>query len=234
MHSIAGWAPQHLVTPSMLATSHQSTVSFGDVCQVCIQRLHAIIMGTLVEEPVLEMEPEDQRSHEHEEEEPRVHGPEPQQERQLEQAPDRPGDVRPTKRARTDETEDVEEPDEFLRYIQESHPKECLRWGAMALIDGKGDEFLNNALAFMVSHSAFGQQVRDMMHGYLTHSEEPAEPKHTATPSECCLCLDAPSTYTFVPCGHMCVCQGCYAHAVTMLSTCPFCRKGKTLMRVYM
>ena len=37
---------------------------------------------------------------------------------------------------------------------------------------------------------------------------------------KCCVCLQAERQYAFVPCYHLCVCEGCMAR----LSVCPLCR----------
>ena len=47
--------------------------------------------------------------------------------------------------------------------------------------------------------------------------------------SSCTICLDAPATHAFVPCGHQCVCLGC----LPMLEAappmqCPMCRAVAT------
>lgn len=43
--------------------------------------------------------------------------------------------------------------------------------------------------------------------------------------SECVMCLDAPKTMAFVPCGHMCVCESCSESIEPRGSRrCPMCR----------
>ena len=37
---------------------------------------------------------------------------------------------------------------------------------------------------------------------------------------KCCICWDTSALKVFVPCGHVCTCDGCYKS----LSTCPMCR----------
>lgn len=55
-----------------------------------------------------------------------------------------------------------------------------------------------------------------------------AVPEPTA--SECVVCLDAPASHAFVPCGHQCVCQSC----ASLLVECPKCRATAVLcIRVY-
>ena len=47
---------------------------------------------------------------------------------------------------------------------------------------------------------------------------------------ECVVCLDAPATHAFVPCGHKCVCGPCGRQ----LGECPKCRAPVALLlRVY-
>ena len=46
---------------------------------------------------------------------------------------------------------------------------------------------------------------------------------------ECCICLDAPAAYIFVPCLHMCVCANCQIpYADGTEKECPMCRETFT------
>ena len=38
---------------------------------------------------------------------------------------------------------------------------------------------------------------------------------------ECAICMDAPKTLVFVPCGHFCSCEGCFP---SLKRKCPMCR----------
>jgi len=70
----------------------------------------------------------------------------------------------------------------------------------------------------------------------LTPDACPPPPQQTdaspATPLEpqCAVCLSAPPTHVFVPCGHMCCCGSCAA----LIRQCCICRKDiSTSVRVY-
>jgi len=45
---------------------------------------------------------------------------------------------------------------------------------------------------------------------------------------ECVMCMDAPKTHVFVPCGHMCVCSACAATIMGAKKECPQCRGAAT------
>ena len=40
----------------------------------------------------------------------------------------------------------------------------------------------------------------------------------------CCVCLDAQKTHTFIPCGHLCVCNSCGPTIMNTTSKCPMCQ----------
>ena len=40
--------------------------------------------------------------------------------------------------------------------------------------------------------------------------------------NECVICMDQPSNVTLVPCGHRCICSGCFAH---YKKKCAICRR---------
>lgn len=44
---------------------------------------------------------------------------------------------------------------------------------------------------------------------------------------KCCVCLQVERQYAFVPCHHLCVCEGCMAR----LNVCPLCRVPKQYAR---
>ena len=41
--------------------------------------------------------------------------------------------------------------------------------------------------------------------------------------NECVMCMDVAKSHAFVPCGHMCVCEGCAARIMRANKECPFC-----------
>ena len=65
----------------------------------------------------------------------------------------------------------------------------------------------------------------------------------SVAPTECCLCLSAPSDVVLNPCGHRCVCSGCYERmpkerdyfqgSWCYTVQCPICRAQAKKIRVY-
>jgi hypothetical protein len=52
--------------------------------------------------------------------------------------------------------------------------------------------------------------------------------------NECVMCMDVEKSHAFVPCGHMCVCEGCAAKVMGANKECPFCCTVATaVMRVF-
>jgi hypothetical protein len=53
--------------------------------------------------------------------------------------------------------------------------------------------------------------------------------------SLCVVCMDEPKTHAFVPCGHVCVCQGCGDQLLAIQPlVCPMCRENATMvMKLY-
>lgn len=45
------------------------------------------------------------------------------------------------------------------------------------------------------------------------------------TPTSCIVCMDAPTTHVFVPCGHFCVCGDCSDKIMARTKECPYCRQ---------
>ena len=65
-------------------------------------------------------------------------------------------------------------------------------------------------------------------------------PIHSITPSDressegCIICLAAPNTHVFVPCGHQCACEKCGEQVMRTSRQCPCCRgDAMMVMRVY-
>jgi len=51
----------------------------------------------------------------------------------------------------------------------------------------------------------------------------------------CIVCLDAPRTHVFVPCGHMCACQSCSQKLMKKGQKCPMCRQTASMaMEVFL
>jgi len=42
--------------------------------------------------------------------------------------------------------------------------------------------------------------------------------------AECCVCMEAEKTHSFIPCGHRCVCQTCADNIMATTKECPACR----------
>ena len=60
-------------------------------------------------------------------------------------------------------------------------------------------------------------------------SEEPDGPD-----SLCIVCMAAPQSHAFVPCGHNCVCGDCSDAIMARTGECPYCRKTAIMaMRIY-
>lgn len=52
--------------------------------------------------------------------------------------------------------------------------------------------------------------------------------KNTNNFGNCAICLDAPRTHVFVPCGHMCACQECSSKVIHKQRKCPICKQNST------
>ena len=52
--------------------------------------------------------------------------------------------------------------------------------------------------------------------------------KNTKDVGSCAICLDAPLTHVFVPCGHMCACQECSKKVIRKQRKCPICKQIST------
>lgn len=67
-----------------------------------------------------------------------------------------------------------------------------------------------------------------------SRSRSPRLRSHSASvpPSECVICLSAPCTHAFLPCGHRCVCEACANGQA--LPKCPICRTtGSGFLRIW-
>ena len=54
------------------------------------------------------------------------------------------------------------------------------------------------------------------------------------THGTCIACMTRPSTHTFVPCGHFCMCDGCSSKSMEMGAHCPMCREPvQFVMKVF-
>ena len=55
-----------------------------------------------------------------------------------------------------------------------------------------------------------------------------------AVDAECCVCMEFEKSHVFIPCGHVCVCQGCAEQVMASSKECPMCRKVSiSFYRVY-
>ena len=60
-------------------------------------------------------------------------------------------------------------------------------------------------------------------------SEPPVPVAKPEDDNDCCICLDAPTTVAFVPCGHLATCEKC-----SHVPNCPICRGNVTsTLRIY-
>lgn len=60
--------------------------------------------------------------------------------------------------------------------------------------------------------------------------KEKVEPPETEEDNECVVCLESKKEYAVVPCGHLCLCEGC----IPNLKECPICRGEMiTAMKIY-
>jgi len=58
--------------------------------------------------------------------------------------------------------------------------------------------------------------------------------KHDEKFNVCVVCMDAPTTHAFVPCGHKCVCQSDADRTMARSKACPLCFKKATgIMRIH-
>jgi hypothetical protein len=56
-----------------------------------------------------------------------------------------------------------------------------------------------------------------------------------AVDAECCVCMESAKSHVFIPCGHVCVCQGCAEQVMASSKECPMCRQVSiSFYRVYM
>lgn len=64
--------------------------------------------------------------------------------------------------------------------------------------------------------------------GTLSSSLQEDEDEKEAT--TCIVCMDAPRTHIFVPCGHHCACEGCGNAIMERAKTCPLCRDAVVML----
>ena len=61
-------------------------------------------------------------------------------------------------------------------------------------------------------------------------------PLSTDEQTLCVVCMDAPKTHAIVPCGHVCICEGCAEKLLAPQAplVCPMCREHATMvMKLY-
>ncbi len=49
-------------------------------------------------------------------------------------------------------------------------------------------------------------------------------PEHIYSIPECCICLENQPKNVMIPCGHLCICDGCVVH-INGQKRCPMCRQ---------
>jgi len=136
-----------------------------------------------------------------------------------------------------------------------THGKVTSRDVAEDAVEGKNDSFveenagqwpLQHALAFakLALHCAEPRRRKrpDLENEVLPALEKlyaacpvrEAANEHNAHCNVCVVCMDAPATHAFVPCGHRCVCE---QHADSLMASdmaCPLCRMLATdIIRIY-
>ena len=52
----------------------------------------------------------------------------------------------------------------------------------------------------------------------------PAPPAGASNGNECVVCTDNPASFVIVPCGHVCLCEGCRDALLARGGDCPICR----------
>ena len=51
---------------------------------------------------------------------------------------------------------------------------------------------------------------------------------------ECIVCMDAPRTHSFTPCGHHCACKACAENVMRRDKKCPYCRvQAESIQRIF-
>jgi hypothetical protein len=107
---------------------------------------------------------------------------------------------------------------------------------------GTGSGWLSNK--DVEAYAAFLDRAGHGFYGFAHHvaqakarrqqqlsAQEPApllDDDKQAGAQACVVCYDSPVSHTFLPCGHLCVCQGCGDTIMTGNSRCPICNTTAT------
>ncbi len=70
--------------------------------------------------------------------------------------------------------------------------------------------------------------LRDPFEGPAVVDDEPEDHDHT-----CIICMDAPRTRAFAPCGHAVVCMDCSKLVMASGSLCPMCREHIAYCKIH-
>ena len=77
------------------------------------------------------------------------------------------------------------------------------------------------------------QQARDEERE-AAQAAKHAERKAAREAMECVVCMDAPKTHSFTPCGHHCACKGCAENVMRRDKKCPYCRmQADSIQRIF-
>ena len=95
----------------------------------------------------------------------------------------------------------------------------------IALIDDLSEDQANEVLIGLIGEvSGDNELVKELLLTVLEGVRDiNAEPSATPQRGTCVVCLDRPSTYAVIPCGHLCLCRDCSA-ALPAKAPCPICR----------
>ena len=100
----------------------------------------------------------------------------------------------------------------------------------------KDTEDCKRQLTFSLGRDSFDKSVEAMLakqhvyNGYLRSERRDTNEEEAKTSTgECIVCLAAPRTHVFVPCGHACVCKSCSSRVMERRKVCPTCNQPSTM-----
>ena len=77
-------------------------------------------------------------------------------------------------------------------------------------------------------------QARDEAVRQTRDEERGAAAEAVREAMECDLCMEAPRTHSFMPCGHHCACVGCAEEVMRRNKRCPYCREqAESIQRIF-
>lgn len=59
----------------------------------------------------------------------------------------------------------------------------------------------------------------------VMNRQQPKKPEQVFEVSECVICLEGIPNQIFIPCAHLCTCEGCYQQLKKAKPSCPLCRR---------